>query len=127
MRLADSYIELRRFDDAIAVLEALVRLSNQNAVDVMLLERTKRLAGRPNDFEGRLAAILAGRATTYASPGMLANAFFAVGRDDEGFAWLERAYEERANNIVYLPVEPHYKRVRPDPRFQQILRKINLP
>ena len=126
MRLADSYIELRRYDDAIAEAETVVRLSKQNPVDMTLLERTKALAGRTNDFDRRLSAIIGGTMRTYASPGMIANALFAVGRDDEGFAWLERAYDERANNIAYLAVEPHYDRVRDDPRFQQILRKIGL-
>lgn len=127
MRLTDSYIELRRFDQAIAAADTVVRLSEHNPVDVLLLERTKLLAGRPNDFDRRLNAIVAGSATSYASPGMIANAYFAVGRRDEGFAWLERAYQERANNIAYLSVEPHYSHVREDPRFQQILRRIGLP
>jgi TolB-like protein/Tfp pilus assembly protein PilF len=127
MRIADSYIELREFDKAIAAAETVVRLSQQNPVDVMLLERTKLLAGRPNDFDRRLRAIVAASTTSYASPGMIANAYLAAGHTDEGFAWLERAYQERANNIAYLAVEPHYSRVRDDPRFQAILRKIGLP
>lgn len=127
MRQADSYIELRRFDEAIAAAEAVVQLSQRNPVDVLLLERTKLLAGRSNDFDRHLSAIIAGASTTYASPAMIANALFAAGRTDEGFQWLERAYQERANNIAYLAVEPHYNRVRDDPRFQQILRRIGLP
>lgn len=127
MRKADAYIELRRFDDAIAAAEAVVQLSQRNPVDVLLLERTKLLAGRPNDFDRHLSAIVAGASATYASPAMIANALFAAGRTDEGFQWLERAYQERANNIAYLAVEPHYHRVRDDPRFQQMLRRIGLP
>jgi TolB-like protein/Tfp pilus assembly protein PilF len=127
MRLTDSYIELRRFDEAVAQAETVVRLSKQNPIDVLLLERTKLLAGRPNDFDRRLSAIVDGWATSYASPGMIANAYFAAGRRDEGFAWLERAYQERANNIAYLAVEPHYDPVRDDLRFQEILRRIGMP
>jgi TolB-like protein/Tfp pilus assembly protein PilF len=126
MRMVDSYLELRRYDDAIAKAEAVVRLSKQNAVDMALLERTKWQAGRPNEFDRQLTAIISSAATSYASPGTIANALFAVGRDDEGFAWLERAYDERANNIAYLAVEPHYDRLRDDPRFQQLLQKIGL-
>ena len=57
---------------------------------------------------------------------MIANAYLAVGRYDEAFPWLERAFDERANNMAYLAVEPHYDRVRDDPRFQQLLRKVGL-
>jgi hypothetical protein len=58
---------------------------------------------------------------------MIANAYLAAGRHDEGFAWLERSYNERSNNMAYLLVEPHYDPVRDDPRFQQVLRKIGFP
>jgi hypothetical protein len=85
------------------------------------------MAGRPNDFERQLDAIVARSATTYASPGMIANAYLAAGRHDEAFIWLERAYDERSNNMAYLLVEPHYKRVLDDPRFQQVLRKVGFP
>jgi TolB-like protein/Tfp pilus assembly protein PilF len=125
MRLADSYVELRRFDEAVATAETVVRLSNQNPVEKVALERTKFLAGRPNDFERQLNAVLAD-SSTYVSPGMIANAYLAVGRTDDAFAWLERAYEERSNNMAYLAVEPHYAPVRDDPRFQQLLRKVGL-
>jgi hypothetical protein len=47
--------------------------------------------------------------------------------NDEGFVWLERAFTERTNNMVYLAVEPLYDGVREDPRFQALLRAINLP
>ena len=127
MRLIGSYMELRRFDDAIAAAEAVVRLSHNDPVETMHLERTKFMAGRPNDFERQLSAIVAKSATTYASPGMIANAYLDAGRHDEAFVWLERAYHERSNNMAYLLVEPHYERVRDDPRFQQVLRKVDLP
>ena len=126
MRLADSYIALRRWDDAIRETETVAQLSKQNPVDVVLLERTKLLAGRPNEFDRRLDALISSSSERYVSPGMLANAYFAVGRVDEGFVWLERAFRERTNNIVYLGIEPHYEPVRNDPRFLAMLRAIGL-
>lgn len=127
MRLRDAYVALGRFDQAIAAGNTIVRLSNQNPVEMMMIEQTKWLAGQPNDFDRRLSALVSRAATTYTSPGMIANAYFAVGRDDEGFAWLERAFDERANNMAYLAVEPHYDRLHDDPRYQQLLRRIGLP
>ena len=127
MRLIGSYMELGRVDEAIAAAEAVVRLSNNDPVETMHLERTKFLAGRPNSFERGLAEIVANSATKYASPGMMANAHLAAGRHDEAFVWLERAYNERSNNMAYLRVEPHYKSVLGDPRFEQLLRKVGLP
>ncbi|MEO7135708.1 MAG: protein kinase [Vicinamibacterales bacterium] len=127
MRLTDSYLAVGRLNDAVDESETVARLSNRRPADVMLLERTKLLAGRPNEFERRLGDLIASSAKGYASPAAIATAYFAVGRKDEGFVWLERAYRERTNNIVYLAVEPVYDGVRDDPRFQAILRGIGLP
>jgi tetratricopeptide (TPR) repeat protein len=127
MRLADSYLAVGRFDDAITEGETVARLSHQNRAEVMLMERNKLLAGRPNEFERRLDELVASAANGYSSPATIANAYFAAGRNDEGFRWLERAYRERSNNMAYLGVEPVYDGVREDPRFKAMLRDIGLP
>ena len=127
MRLTDSYLAVGRFDDAIDESETVARLSNRSSADIMLLERNKLLAGRPNEFQRRLDELIARSSKGYASPAAIANAYFAVGRNDEGFVWLERSYQERTNNIVYLAVEPVYDGVRDDPRFKRMLQEIGLP
>ena len=127
MRLIDAYLAVGRFDDAIDESEMLVRLSNGNLADVMLRERTKLLAGRPNEFERRLDELIASGSKGYASPAAIANAYFAVGRNDHGFVWLDRSFRERTNNMAYLAVEPVYDGVRDDPRFKAMLRGVGLP
>ena len=46
---------------------------------------------------------------------------------DQAFAWLEKAYEERSNRLAYLAFEPGWDRLRSDPRFENLLRRIGLP
>jgi eukaryotic-like serine/threonine-protein kinase len=127
MRLADAYLAAGRFDQAIAEGETVARLSNRSVADLMLLEKVKLLAGRSNEFNRRLEELIALSSKGYASPAAIANAYFSVGRNDEGFVWLERSYNERTNNMAYLAVEPVYDGVRDDPRFKALLRAIGLP
>ena len=127
MRLADAYLAVGRFADAISEGETVARLANRSPAEVMMMERNKLLAGRPNEFERRLDELIASAANGYSSPATIANAYFAVGRNDEGFLWLERAYRERSNNMAYLGVEPVYDGVRDDLRFKAMLRGIGLP
>jgi serine/threonine protein kinase/Tfp pilus assembly protein PilF len=56
----------------------------------------------------------------------LAKLYFALGENDQGFKYLEKAYEERHRNMTFLRVNPAYDRVRPDPRFKAMLKKMNL-
>jgi hypothetical protein len=49
-----------------------------------------------------------------------------LGRKDEAFEWLERAYEEREALLVWVKVQPAFDPLRDDPRFDALLKKIGL-
>ena len=50
-----------------------------------------------------------------------------LGENDQALNWLEKAYEERFNRLAYLRREPVWDPLRSDPRFNDLLRRINLP
>jgi TolB-like protein/DNA-binding CsgD family transcriptional regulator/Tfp pilus assembly protein PilF len=51
---------------------------------------------------------------------------FALGEDDQGFEFLEKAYESHSRRMVYLKTAPFFGSVRTDLRFQVLLRKVGL-
>ena len=50
-----------------------------------------------------------------------------LGENDQALNWLEKAHEERFNRLAYLKHEPVWDPLRSDPRFVDLLRRINLP
>jgi Tfp pilus assembly protein PilF len=50
-----------------------------------------------------------------------------LGERDEAFKWLETAYEERDKGMAYLRVDPALDPLRSDPRFQDLVRRMNFP
>jgi TolB-like protein/Tfp pilus assembly protein PilF len=52
--------------------------------------------------------------------------FLDGGDKDRAMDWLEKAYEAREPGLVYVG-RPHWDRLRGDPRFQDLLRRIGLP
>jgi len=46
---------------------------------------------------------------------------------DEAFQWLEKAYQERSPMLAWASVDPRLDFLRPDPRFQDLLRRMNFP
>jgi tetratricopeptide (TPR) repeat protein len=53
--------------------------------------------------------------------------YAALGDTDKAFAQLEKAYEDRCEFLVYLKVYPGNDPLRSDPRFQDLLRRMNFP
>ena len=80
------------------------------------------------EAEKRLADVLAAR---YGRPGSvtgytLANYYARAGEKGRVIEWLEKAYLEHNNNLPYMRT-PVFDLVRDDPRFQDLLRRMNLP
>ena len=49
-----------------------------------------------------------------------------LGETDLAFKWLEQAYQERLWYLALLAVEPMFDRLRGDPRFTDLVRRMNL-
>ena len=49
------------------------------------------------------------------------------GEADQAFQWLERAYTQRDADLYLLKANSQFEPVRKDPRFEAMLRKLNLP
>lgn len=52
--------------------------------------------------------------------------YTALGEQDRAFEWLEKAYVERAWQLGFLRVEPVFDPLREDPRFADMMRRVNL-
>jgi predicted Zn-dependent protease len=63
----------------------------------------------------------------YVSPTLLSLIYFSLSQDNRGFQMLNQAYEEYDYDLGrLLNREPAFDRVRPDPRFQEMLKKVGL-
>ena len=54
----------------------------------------------------------------------IAGVYFSLGENEEGWKWLEKAYDERSFFLTWLKVSPAYDIFRSDPRFQAMLKKV---
>ncbi|MGB5430393.1 tetratricopeptide repeat protein, partial [Eudoraea sp.] len=50
-----------------------------------------------------------------------------AGMKEEALEWLEKAYEEHDSNMPYISVDPLFDFIRNEPRFQNLLKKMDLP
>ncbi len=63
---------------------------------------------------------------TYIDPTYIAVVYAGLGENDQAFHSLEKAYEDRSGFLVHAKVEPIFDDLRGDPRFTDLLRRMNL-
>ncbi len=84
-------------------------------------EKVSSILGRLKELES-----LKKEPDKYVSPAELAIFYVALGMREPAFESLERAFAERDLQLPSISVEPEYDTLRDDPRFSDILRRINL-
>jgi len=57
----------------------------------------------------------------------MALANVGLGRVDDAFQWLERAFDERSHWLVWLRLDPRFDSLRRDPRFAALLERMRYP
>jgi tetratricopeptide (TPR) repeat protein len=76
---------------------------------------------------GRILSHLKSRSRRqYVSSYSLAVAYIGLGERDAALARLQKAYEDREDQVALLKIEPLLDTVHSDPRFQDLLRRIGL-
>ncbi|HEU4384224.1 MAG TPA: protein kinase [Anaeromyxobacteraceae bacterium] len=63
----------------------------------------------------------------YGAQYQIAQVYAWRGDADRAFEWLERARRERDPGICYVKFDPILRKIRGDPRYPVLLRKMNLP
>jgi tetratricopeptide (TPR) repeat protein len=50
-----------------------------------------------------------------------------MGDKDHAFLWLEKAYEQRASELIFLKVNTEWENLRSDPRYADLIHRIGFP
>jgi TolB-like protein len=98
--------------------------------DMPLMEAALGLAYAVSGKKGLTAKLAeqfkAAARKRYIPPTYFGMLFAGLGDRDKALEWLEKAFQERADGLTWLNVEPMLDEVRNDPRFQDLIRRIGL-
>ena len=62
----------------------------------------------------------------YVSPFYVALIFTGLRENEKALDWLDKAYQDRSNPLIFLKVDPELDPLRANPRFQDLQRRIGL-
>jgi tetratricopeptide (TPR) repeat protein len=82
--------------------------------------------GKREETEQVLKSLLARSEQEHVSPVFIADLYFALEENDQGFKWLRTAYTQQDPHMVNLKTLPFYDAIRSHPQFVDILKKIGL-
>jgi TolB-like protein/Tfp pilus assembly protein PilF len=116
-----------RFGEALDALGHAETLLKGNLVVESDRAHALAVSKRTGEAEAALRNLLSLSPARYVNPVEVALIHIGLGQNDEAFRWLDRAYAERSDLLVYLGVDPRLDPIRSDPRFSALVRRVGLP
>jgi eukaryotic-like serine/threonine-protein kinase len=121
-----AYLKLGRPDEGLAELEQSVRLGPGNTLYLAQLGEGYGLTGRTEQAREVLRELQELARERYVSPYHVAYVYTGLGEREKALDLLERAYEERAGSLYGIKGSFLFPTLRSHPRFEALLRKMNL-
>jgi TolB-like protein/DNA-binding winged helix-turn-helix (wHTH) protein/Tfp pilus assembly protein PilF len=126
MVLGQAYEQKHAYPQALAELQKAVSISHDSPQMLGALGHAYGASGNRSEAEKVLAQLMEQSKRQYVSPFYVAIVYVGLPENDKALDWLEKAYQDRSNAIVFGKVDPQLDPLRSTPRFQALLHRLAL-
>jgi tetratricopeptide (TPR) repeat protein len=123
--LGETYERNGQFPEAIAAFQKARQLEN-NPLILGKLGRAYARSGKRAEAQKLIDELKELSKRRYVSSNFIAGIYAALGERDKAFEWLEKGYQERSIEMLFLKNSTQWDELRSDPRFQNLLRRVGL-
>jgi TolB-like protein/lipoprotein NlpI len=120
-----AYAQKRMFDESLTEFEKARELENAPYI-LGPLGHAYAVAGRRAEAQKILDELQDRAKRENVAALNLALVYAGLGEKDKTFEWLEKGLERKDEEMTYLGVDPRFDGFRSDPRFTDLLRRMNL-
>ena len=126
---ANILLRLRAYDQVITLINDFEARNNNRPYNTLesTLAAAYALSGQMDKAQPLINALEKEAAATGEAAYRLSLVFADMGRDDEAIALLEKCAATHDDRMMWIKVEPRFDHLRADPRFREIVEKMNLP
>ena len=127
LNLGQAYEQKGEYNVAIQEFQRAVELEPSSPLTISALAHAYGRSGNHAEAAKLLADLQARSRKQYVSPYYIAIVYLGLGKNELALDWLERAYVDRSNGLVFLKVEPELDPLRSNSRFLALQAKMNFP
>lgn len=124
--LGSALREKKMYKEALEQFSQGRKISGDHPVMISLYGHTVALSGDAAGARKALDDLRRLAQSRYVSSLYFAAVYTGLGENSTALDWLDRAYTERTDRLVYLGAEPMADPLRADPRFARLLAKIGI-
>lgn len=123
--LAKVWEQKGEYSKALEMLRNAIEISSEDPVTVSALAHTLAVAGQSAEANKIVDDLQRSRKRRYISAGSIATVYIGLDNKDLAFHWLEKAFENRDIDLVWLKVNPLFDPLRSDPRFNKLVERVS--
>jgi tetratricopeptide (TPR) repeat protein len=120
-----AYSEKGMSDEAIAALQTAAKLDDSPLIKGVLASALAR-ASRRAEAQRVIDDLVLASKSTFVSQTSIAMGYTGLGDVNQAFEWLERSLESHDEQIVWIYKHPMFAALRADPRYEGLLKRLNL-
>ena len=125
--LGSAYREKKMYKDALEQFSVGLKLSGNQPAIAALYGHALALSGDEAGARRTLLDLKRLAKTRYVSALYFAGVYTGLGDKKMALDWLDKAYKERNDRLIYLNVDPMADPLRLEPRFRDLMNRLHLP
>lgn len=122
--LGATYVQQGDFSEGIASFQRICQIEPDFPMAIGFLGYAYAMSGQREEARRVMKRLKSISKRKYVSPYSFAIIYAALGENDQAFEWLEHAYEDNVDWMVWLKVSPELDNLRSDPRYTDLLRRV---
>ena len=126
INMGRAYQQMGMHPQALQAYQSILAFAPHDPALLALLGHLDAVSGQPAAARGIISQLQQISSGKYVPSLYVAMIYTGLGDQDQAFTWLDKAYAERCEYLVYLPTEPMADPLRTDPRFPALLKRLGL-